>query len=87
MQHILLPACMRSSRADHPMPDTFSTRLILARQQAGLTQQQLADKAGILRHSLARLETDVRQPFLSTAQKIATALGKTMEMWEGLKDA
>lgn len=44
------------------------------RERRGLTQEQLADKAGISRGFLARLETARHDPKLSTLEKIAKAL-------------
>ena len=44
------------------------------RERRGLTQEQLADKAGISRGFLARLETARHDPKLSTLEKISKAL-------------
>jgi transcriptional regulator with XRE-family HTH domain len=44
------------------------------RERRRLTQEQLADKAGISRGFLARLETARHDPKLSTLEKIAKAL-------------
>jgi len=44
------------------------------RDRRGLTQEQLAEKAGISRGYLARLETARQDPKLSTLEKIAKAL-------------
>ena len=44
------------------------------RDRRGLTQEQLALKAGISRGYLARLETARQDPKLSTLEKIARAL-------------
>jgi transcriptional regulator with XRE-family HTH domain len=44
------------------------------RERRGLTQEQLAAKAGISRGYLARLETARQDPKLSTLEKIAKAL-------------
>jgi len=44
------------------------------RERRGLTQEQLAEKAGISRGFLARLETARHDPKLSTLEKIAKAL-------------
>jgi transcriptional regulator with XRE-family HTH domain len=50
-------------------------RLKSLRAQRKLTQQRLADKAGISRGYLARLETARQDPTLSTLEKLAQALG------------
>lgn len=45
------------------------------RESAQLSQQQLADAAGILRPNLARIETGKYNSSLDTLEKIASALG------------
>jgi transcriptional regulator with XRE-family HTH domain len=44
------------------------------RERRGLTQEKLAQRAGISRPYLARLETARQDPKLSTLEKIAKAL-------------
>jgi transcriptional regulator with XRE-family HTH domain len=44
------------------------------RERRGMTQEQLAAKAGISRGYLARLETARQDPKLSTLEKLAKAL-------------
>jgi transcriptional regulator with XRE-family HTH domain len=44
------------------------------RERRGLTQEELASKAGISRGYLARLETGRHDPKLSALEKIAKAL-------------
>ena len=57
----------------------FAGRLRLLREAAGLTQQQLADKAGLNRHGLAKLEQGVGEPHWPTVITLAKALGVTCE--------
>ncbi len=45
------------------------------REQRGLTQEALAQKAGISRAYLARLEMGRHDPHLSRLRKLAKALG------------
>jgi transcriptional regulator with XRE-family HTH domain len=45
----------------------------IARQRAGLTQQQLADRSGHPRETIGRWETGAREPTLSTLQRLAEA--------------
>ena len=45
------------------------------RRERGLTQQQLAVKAGVSLGYLSRLEVDMHDPRLSTLRKLAKALG------------
>ncbi len=52
-----------------------------ARTQAGLTQQQLADRVGMHQSAIARLEdADYNGHSLKTLERIATALGKRIEI-------
>lgn len=53
----------------------FGTRLKELRQAAGLTQEQLADKAGMNRFGIAKLEQGVTSPTWETVQALAGALG------------
>ena len=47
-----------------------------AREQAGLTQEQLADKAGMDQTTISRLETSpAANPTHRTIQRLAAALG------------
>jgi transcriptional regulator with XRE-family HTH domain len=50
-------------------------RVRTLRERRGWTQEQLAEKAGISRGYLARLETARQDPKLSTLEKLARALG------------
>lgn len=47
----------------------------IARHRAGITQQQLADRSGHPRESIARWETGAREPSLSTLQGLVEACG------------
>ena len=49
-------------------------RLKALREQKGLTQEQLAQRAGISRGYLARLETARQDPRLSILERLAEAL-------------
>jgi transcriptional regulator with XRE-family HTH domain len=51
------------------------TRLKDVRQRKALTQQQLADRAGVNRVTIARIEGGKDQPFPTTVRKVADALG------------
>ena len=48
--------------------------IITRRQKAGLTQQQLATRAGISTSTLSEIEGGTRNPLISTLNKIDTAL-------------
>jgi transcriptional regulator with XRE-family HTH domain len=47
--------------------------VMIARQRAGITQQQLADRAGHPRESIARWETGAREPSLATLEGLVAA--------------
>ena len=51
------------------------TRLRAIREQNALSQQQLADKSGVSRYTIGRLENGERSARPSTTQKLAKALG------------
>ena len=53
----------------------MAAKIKALRERRGLTQEQLAEKAGIGRSYLARLETARQDPTLSTLEKLAKALG------------
>jgi transcriptional regulator with XRE-family HTH domain len=53
----------------------FGSRLRALREGAGLTQAELADAAGMVPNSLARLERGVSQPSWETVVRLAAALG------------
>jgi transcriptional regulator with XRE-family HTH domain len=54
-------------------------KLTLKRKAARLTQQQLADKCGISRVTLARIETNACKPSLGTLCALSAALGCTVD--------
>ena len=56
----------------------ISDALIDQRIKQKLTQEQLAQKAGMKRPSLARIETGNSTPTITTLQKLAHALGKKL---------
>jgi len=54
--------------------ERMAMRLKQWRERRGMTQEQLATKAGLSRGFLARLETARHDPKLSTLEKLAKAL-------------
>jgi transcriptional regulator with XRE-family HTH domain len=52
-------------------------RLKDLRWRAGLTQQELADKAGTTQTTVARIERDAVEPEVTTVRKLAEALSVT----------
>jgi HAD superfamily hydrolase (TIGR01509 family) len=59
---------------------TLAKRLQLARKRAGLTQQELCQKAGLSYSTLAKIERGaIRSPSVFTVAHIASATGSTLE--------
>ena len=56
----------------------FVRSLIKARNAAGLTQRQLADRTGIDQAILSRIETGKANPSVYTLQKLAKGMGKKL---------
>ncbi|HAL74549.1 MAG TPA: transcriptional regulator [Clostridiales bacterium] len=56
----------------------FIRSLIKARNAAGLTQRQLADRTGIGQAILSRIETGKANPSVFTLQKLAKGMGKKL---------
>jgi transcriptional regulator with XRE-family HTH domain len=59
--------------------DYFAGRLKDLRTAAGLTQEQLAGKAGMTKDGVAQLEQGRREPAWATVLALAGALGVTCE--------
>jgi transcriptional regulator with XRE-family HTH domain len=53
----------------------FAKRLKQLRTASGLSQTELADRAGMNRFGIAKLEQGVREPSWGTALRLAKALG------------
>ena len=58
---------------------TIGKIIRLKREEAGLTQQQLAEKLFVSRQTISRWESGSRFPDLITSRKIATVLGVSMD--------
>ncbi|MGO9458300.1 MAG: helix-turn-helix domain-containing protein [Acidimicrobiales bacterium] len=56
-------------------PTTAGALLLLARQQAGLSQRDLADRAGVSQSEIARIELGKREPSIPTIQRILAGAG------------
>lgn len=57
------------------MPGDFGTLLRQYRLSAGLTQEGLAEQSGVSTHAISVLESGRRRPRLSSATRLAMALG------------
>ncbi len=51
-----------------------------AREQAGLSQEELAKRLGTKKTAISRIENHAQDIKLSTIQKMARALGKNLEV-------
>jgi len=62
--------------------EDFKIGLLLkeARQQAGLTQEELAKMLKTQKTAISRIENHAQDIKLSTIQKVAKALGKSLEI-------
>ena len=54
--------------------------LKLAREETGLTQEELAKKLNTKKSAISRIENHAKDIKLSTLEKIAKALGKTLRI-------
>jgi transcriptional regulator with XRE-family HTH domain len=58
---------------------TFAVKLKRLREAAGLSQPELAARAGMNQYGVAKLEQGVREPSWATVQALAAALGVSCE--------
>jgi transcriptional regulator with XRE-family HTH domain len=59
-------------------PTTASAFLKLARLEAGLSQRELAERAGVSQSEIARIESGQREPSIPTLQRILSGAGKEL---------
>ncbi len=59
---------------------SLASMLIAARTRANLTQAELAEKMGTSQSTVARLESGVAKPSLSTLQRYAKATGARLKI-------
>lgn len=79
------PEAMRRRGAREESPQMLSGRdpaLLIkqAREMLNLTQEALAQKSGIDRGNICKLETGVRAPSLGTLRKLADAMDFSLEI-------
>ena len=67
--------------------DRIGLRIMALRKLAGLTQEQLSERAGLQRSHVSRIEAGKYAVTLETIQAIAEALGMTVDIIDpGLQD-
>jgi DNA-binding XRE family transcriptional regulator len=64
--------------------DDFRVRLKKAREDKGLTQEQLANRAGLSLDGIRALEQGIRRPGLDTLKRVAVALQVKVEDLAGV---
>jgi transcriptional regulator with XRE-family HTH domain len=69
-----------------PEPTGFAQQLRALREAAGLTQQQLAERAGYYLYSIAKLEQGVQEPTWPTVLALAQALGVEVQAFVVKRD-
>lgn len=57
------------------LTETFARSLRVRREQAGLTQEALADQSGLDRTYVSQLERGLKSPTLNTIESVANAIG------------
>lgn len=62
--------------------DFVSKKVKAARNEAGLTQEQLAAKTGLPQSHISRIENAKHSPARATIEKIAAALGKPITFFD-----
>src|SRR5205807_6732378 len=65
---------------EQPAPSTGAALLQLARLKAGLTQRELADRAGVPTTMISAYERGKRQPTLETLLRLLRAAGFDLRM-------
>ncbi|HYG84470.1 MAG TPA: helix-turn-helix transcriptional regulator [Verrucomicrobiae bacterium] len=58
----------------------LAREIIKARLSKKLTQTELAERAGVSRMVVARIESGTSNPTLETVSKVASALGKELKL-------
>jgi DNA-binding XRE family transcriptional regulator len=69
----------RTQEAKTPMPTRKRSRVAEARDRAGLSQPALADRVGVGRATIARIEAGRVSPSVAVALAISRELGQPVE--------
>ena len=73
-------SAQRKAAEDKAWEEYNAQILLDARKNAGLTQQELADRIGADKGYVSRLERGLTTPTVSTLYRIAAAMGLTVEL-------
>ena len=73
-------SAQRKAAEDKAWEEYNAQILLDARKNAGLTQQELADRIGADKGYISRLERGLTTPTVSTLYRIAAAMGLTVEL-------
>lgn len=76
----------RALRSMTQMRYGLMDRLVSLRKKQGMTQQDIADQLGISRVAVTRLESESRDPRLSTLIRYAYAVGAELDVTVGVVD-
>jgi transcriptional regulator with XRE-family HTH domain len=68
---------LASSRVMDTIQDILARNLRLARQRAGVSQEELADRAGVDRTYVSGIERGLRNPTIGIVARLAVVLGTT----------
>ena len=66
---------------------TFGAKLKELRTAAGITQEDLADKSGVPLGTIRYYEQGRRELSLAAAQKLVHALGRSLDVFDSVKEA
>jgi transcriptional regulator with XRE-family HTH domain len=62
------------------MDDVISPTLTEARKAANLTQEQVAERMGVQKHTVSKLENNKNSPTVATLKRYAEALGCSLKI-------
>lgn len=67
--------------------EVFHERLLLARRRRGMSQEALAEKAGLFKTDISKYERGQSQPTLPRLRRLIEALGVSADYLLGLKES
>ena len=65
---------------------TFSEKLRVLRKSAGLTQEQLANRAGLSKYSISKYENGIKAPSIDTLEQFAHIFRVSIDYLVGLEN-